>query len=206
MITGYEAFCFYQAIKLHFTQDSYDFIKYGGKSKVTVDAFENRKDKYFFYKLSRRLASKDELIQFLVANFVNDENCWVGSLLEDTSETIYRERQKVIQSLSYTFENDCNKLLDGIDNPNQILICDDGNYPILLKKTMQKVTQIETLCILNSLMNFMPNWDKKIIDTIRWPQYKRKVVKYTPFIGFDKNKFKIILRKIVDEKLEENIS
>ena len=55
-------------------------------------------------------------------------------------------------------------------------------------------------------MNFMPNWDKKIIDTIRWPQYKRKVVKYTPFIGFDKNKFKIILRKIVDEKLEENIS
>jgi hypothetical protein len=204
MITGYEAFCLYQSMKLHFTQESYDFLKYGGKSKVSVDSFENRKDKYFFYKLSRRLQSKDELINFLVANFVNDENCWVGNLLEGQSETVYRERQKVIQSLSYTFENDCNKLFNLVDTPNDILRSENGEYPLLLVKTLQNVTQIETFCILNSLMNFLPMWDKNINDTIRWPVFKRKAIKYTPFIKFDKTRLKLILKKIVDEKVLVN--
>jgi hypothetical protein len=204
MITGYEAFCLYQSMKLHFTQESYDFLKYGGKSKVSVDSFENRKDKFFFYKLSRRLQSKDELINFLVANFVNDENCWVGNLLEGQSETVYRERQKVIQSLSYTFENDCNKLFNLVDNPNDILRSENGEYPLLLVKTLQNVTQIETFCILNSLMNFLPMWDKNINDTIRWPVFKRKAIKYTPFIKFDKTRLKLILKKIVDEKVLVN--
>jgi hypothetical protein len=204
MITGYEAFCLYQSMKLHFTQESYDFLKYGGKSKVSVDSFENRKDKFFFYKLSRRLQSKDELINFLVANFVNDENCWVGNLLEGQSETVYRERQKVIQSLSYTFENDCNKLFDMVDNPNDILQSEDGEYPLLLVKTLQNVTQIETFCIMNSLMNFLPMWDKKINDTIRWPVFKRKAMKYTPFIQFDKTRYKLILKKLIDGKVLVN--
>ena len=69
MITGYEAFCLYQAIKLHFTTDYYDYFKYGGKSKISVDAFENRKDKFYFYKLSRRLQSKDDLVDFLKRKF-----------------------------------------------------------------------------------------------------------------------------------------
>jgi hypothetical protein len=204
MITGYEAFCLYQSMKLHFTQESYDFLKYGGKSKVSVDSFENRKDKFFFYKLSRRLQSKDELINFLVANFVNDENCWVGNLLEGQSETVYRERQKVIQSLTYTFENDCNKLFDMVDNPNDILQSENGEYPLLLVKTLQNVTQIETFCIMNSLMNFLPMWDKKINDTIRWPVFKRKAMKYTPFIQFDKTRYKLILKKLIDGKVLVN--
>jgi len=205
MITGYEAFSLYQAIKLHFTTDSYDFHKYGGKSKVSVEAFENRKDKYFFYKLSRRLHDKDELTDFLVANFLQDDNCWVGNLLEETSETVYRERQKVLQSISYSFQNDCEKLFENVDNPNVVLQVENGEYPKLLSMTLQKVIQIETFCIINSLLNFLPKWDAKIDDTIRWPQYKRKVIKYTPFIKFDKDKCKQILKRVIDEKVE-NIS
>ena len=44
MITGYEAFSVYSALKLHFTQKSYDYLKYNGKSNISVIAFENRKD------------------------------------------------------------------------------------------------------------------------------------------------------------------
>ena len=57
-MTGYEAFGIYQALKLHFTTDSYDFFKYNGKTNVSVNAFENRKDKYHFYKLSRKYSNK----------------------------------------------------------------------------------------------------------------------------------------------------
>ena len=202
MITGYETFGLYQALKLHFTTDSYDFFKYGGKSRISVDAFENRRDKYHFYKLSRRLQSKDELIDFIVAQFVQDENAWIGNMLDDESDSIYRQRQKVLQSLSYTFENDCHRIFDGINNPNDVLQSESGDYPKLLTMTLQKTTEIETLCILNGLLRFLPMWNSKITDTIRWPQYKKKIEKYSPFIKYDPSRFKLLLKKVLNEKLE----
>jgi hypothetical protein len=202
-ITGYEAFGLYQAIKLHFTTDSYDFMKYGGKSKISVDAFDNRKDKYHFHKLSRRLTNQDELIMFLVANFIHNDTIWVGDLLTEESETIYRQRQRVLQSMSYIFENDCRKIFDGVSNPNEVLQSDDGDYPRLLKMTLQKDTEIETLCILNNILGFLPLWNRKISDTVRWPQYSRKVTKYAAFLPKDVVKFKLILKKVLNEN--ENV-
>jgi hypothetical protein len=204
MMTGYEAFSVFQALKLHFTSDTYDFFKYNGKSRISVDAFENRKDKYHFYKLSRRLIDRDELIMFIVANFLHNENIWVGDLLTEESETIYRQRQKVLQSLSYIFENDCRKLFDGIDNPNDFLKVNDGEYPILLTRTLQKDVEIETLCILNSILKFVPHWNKSIDDTIRWPLYNRKIIKYSEFLPKDVNKFKMLLKKVINEN-QKNI-
>ena len=199
MITGYEAFGIFQALKLHFTSDSYDFFKYHGKSKISVEAFELRKDKYHFYKLSRRLPNREELILFIVANLLHNDNLWVGDLLTEESETIYRARQKILQSLSYTFENDCRILFEGTDNPNDVLQSDDGDYPRLLVKTLQGVTQIETLCILNSILNFFPMWSKKITDTVRWPNYRRKVEKFAAFLTYDNVKYKLILKKVIHE-------
>jgi hypothetical protein len=202
-ITGYEAFGMYQAIKLHFTTDSYDFMKYGGKSKISIDAFDNRKDKYHFHKLSRRLTSQDELIMFLVANFIHNDTIWVGDLLTEESETIYRQRQRVLQSMSYIFENDCRKIFEGVSNPNEVLQSDDGDYPRLLKMTLQKVTEIETLCVLNNILGFLPLWNRKIADTVRWPQYSRKVTKYAAFLPKDVVKYKLILKKVLNEN--ENV-
>jgi hypothetical protein len=202
-ITGYEAFGMYQAIKLHFTTDSYDFMKYGGKSKISVDAFDNRKDKYHFHKLSRRLTTQDELIMFLVANFIHNDTIWVGDLLTEESETIYRQRQRVLQSMSYIFENDCRKIFEGVSNPNEVLQSDDGDYPRLLKMTLQKDTEIETLCILNNILGFLPVWNRKITDTVRWPQYSRKVTKYAAFLPKDVVKYKLILKKVLNEN--ENV-
>jgi hypothetical protein len=198
-VTGYEAFGLYQAVKLHFTTDSYDFLKYGGKSRITVDVFENRKDKYHFYKLSRRLTNKDDLIMFLVANFVNSDGIWVGDLLMEESEAIYRQRQRVIQSLSYIFENDCRKIFEGIDDPNIVLRSEGGDYPKLLTMALRKEIEIETLCLLNKILHFMPLWSKRITDTIRWPEYRRKVEKYAAFIQADTVKYKLILKKVIDE-------
>jgi hypothetical protein len=201
MITGYETFGLYQAIKLHFSTDSYDFHKYGGKSKISVDAFENRKDKYYFYKLSRRLTNKDELISFLVANFLQDENCWVGNLLDDSADAVYRDRQKVLQGLSYHFQNDCEKIFDEVLNPNEVIKIVNGDYPMLLTMSLRKEIEIETLCILNKILQFLPNWKNNITDTIRWPQYCRKIIKYSPFIEFDQSKCVNILKKVIHEKV-----
>ena len=198
-MTGYETFGLYQALKLHFTQESYDFFKYNGKSNVSVTTFENRKDKYHFYKLSRRLAQKEDMMDFIVANLVEDEKTWVGSLLMQESEVNYRKHQKVIQSMSYTFENDCKLIFgDRILNPNEVLMT-DGDYPVLLKKGLQKSINIESVCLLNNLLGFVPMWSKKIADTIHWPNYRMKLLKYSAFIPKDDVKYKLILKKVLNE-------
>ena len=198
-MTGYETFGLYQALKLHFTQESYDFFKYNGKTNVSVTTFENRKDKYHFYKLSRRLAQKEDMIDFIVANLVEDEKTWVGSLLMQESEVNYRKHQKVIQSMSYTFENDCKLIFgDCILNPNEVLMT-DGDYPVLLKKGLQKSVNIESVCLLNNMLGFVPMWSKKIADTIHWPNYRMKLLKYSAFIPKDDVKYKLILKKVLNE-------
>ena len=176
---------------MHFTSDSYDYFKYQGKTRISVDAFENRKDKYYFYKLSRRNA-KEDYIEFLVSNFVYDENLWVGTLLTEEALTIHRSRMKVIESLTYTVSEDFSKLADKVSNPNDLLIV-DGEYPKLLTMMLQQDIRIETVCIMNALMNFFPMWNRKITDTIRWPQIRKKCLKYTPFIQFDRQKMKNLL-------------
>ena len=195
-MTGYEAFGIYQALKLHFTTESYDYFKYNGKTNISITTFENRKDKYHFYKLSRKFPNKEMLIEFLVANFLEKDKLWVGDLLNEEAEKHYLDRQKVLQSLSYVFENDCRKVFEGLDNPNEILKT-DGDYPILLVRSLRKEIHIETLCILNQLLNFFPMWNKKIADTIRWPEYQRKVIKYASFLPQDTVKYKLILKKVI---------
>jgi hypothetical protein len=192
-MTGYEAFSLYNSLKLHFSSGSYDYFKYNGKSNISIEAFENRKDKYHFYKLSRQ-NEKEDYIEFLVSNFLIKENLWAGDLLQEEAVIAYKQRMATIQSLGYKFQNDCQKLKDGVSSPNELLIT-DGDYPKLLTMTLQKDIHLETLVIMNSIMNFLPMWDKKITDTIRYPEFSRKVKKYTPFLQFDKEKFKNIIMK-----------
>lgn len=194
-MTGYEAFTIYNALKLHFTNEKYDYFKYKAKSRVTIDSFERRKDKYYFYKLSRQQREED-YVQFLVSNFLENPDLWVGELLQEESLSRYKKRMAVIQSLSYNFKNDCESLRSVVAEPNNIFVT-KGEYPILLTQALQKDINVETLCILNSLINFFPLWRKKIQDNIHWPNFYMKCVKYSPFIEFNRTKFRQIAVEVL---------
>ena len=198
-MTGYEAFGLYESLKLHFAKDSYDFFKYNGKTNITITAFENRKDKYHFYKLSRKFSNRDELISFIVANLIEKDNLWVGDLLGEEADIRYRNRQKVLQALSYEFIGDLNNLFGEVTDPNDLIRVNDGDYPKLLTKTLQKEIKIETLCIMAKVLGFLPMWNKKISDTIRWPGMSRKITKYTAFLPQDMIKYQLILKKKIQK-------
>ena len=196
-MTGYETFGIYEALKIHFSKQSYDFFKYNGKTSVTITAFENRRDKYHFYKLSRKFNNKDDLIAFIVANLVTKGDLWVGDLLTEDADINYRKRQKVIQSLSYAFENDCRSVFDSVADPNDAVKVVDGDYPLLLRKALRKEIEIETICLLAVILGFLPMWNKKITDTIQWPSYHLKMTKYASFLPQDMVKYKMILKKVI---------
>jgi len=43
----FDAYKKFQALKLHFTSDSYDYFKYNGSVKVNKISFETKNDKYY---------------------------------------------------------------------------------------------------------------------------------------------------------------
>jgi T4 gene Gp59 loader of gp41 DNA helicase len=200
-MTGYETFCLYSSLKLHFNSDSYDYFKYNGKVSTSIGAFENRKDKWHFYKLSRRFTNVDICRDFVVANLVSDQNVWVGHLLTNEADAEYRKRQKVIQSLTYTFTNEIESLMNH-SNPNDLFMSHEGEYPDLLIKLLHEEVSLETICILNQVLGFLSSWDRKIGDTIHYPNISKRIKKYTPFIPFEPTKYKLILKKEYDANTE----
>ena len=195
-MTGYEAYELFQALKRHFTQEKFDFFKYRGHINTSKEAFENRKDKWHFYKLSRKFGTKQELTDFLIANFLDNENIWVNNLLVEEADIRYIEYKKVMQSLAYTFENDCISLFEDCKEPNDLLVT-KGDYPILLTKALRKEIHIQTLVLLNNILGFVPMWSKTITDTIRWPNYHMKMIKIASFLPQDSVRYKLILKKVL---------
>jgi len=201
--TGFEAYALWNALKLHFTSDSYDYFKYHGKTNVSKQTFTTNKSKYQFYKLARKY-NMEELKNFYVANFIEGKGDWVGDLLQDGNEN-YTKWQKRQQSLTYTFENDIMYLFDLVDGAeffsrDDILKPIDGGWPMLITKLMQNKVSLESVCILIDLVGCMPRWEKQITEDIIWPTHKRLIKRYTPFIQYDKNKFLHILKKKIHEQ------
>jgi hypothetical protein len=192
---GMNAYSTYLAIRNHFKTD-YDYFKYNGKIKVTQDSFLKRRDKFFFAKLQRRY-KKNELVYFFVANFINDENMWSGSLVGAESEKIYNEWLKYVESLKYNFRLDCEKLQDEIETKDlkfdDLFKINKSTHPILLTKLLGGHISIETFCIIDMVLDFTSKWN---IDDIMYDNVKQKVVKYKPFLHIDKDSFKSIMRKI----------
>lgn len=186
----FESYKLYNALKLHFETDSYDAIKYNFKTSIKPQSFFKRKDKYFFAKIAN---TYENLMDFYVANFKNDVK-YVGDMLNEGGERYYREHKKVMESLSYTFENDINKLSE--DNQfDSLLEANDNEHPLLIQLWMQDEIQLETVVIIDSITGFMDRESKKISETIIWPDIYRKITKYKPFVKFDKTKCVNVLKK-----------
>ena len=114
-VTPFDAYKSYLGIKNHFTQKKYDYIKYCGKSRASLQSFYKRKDRMWFEKLSRQ-KSDEEVIDFFVANFITSTDpstMWIGEIIK-SGDRNYTEWQKRNQSLSYIFKEEMS-VFDGED-------------------------------------------------------------------------------------------
>ena len=189
-MTGFEVYKIYLAIKLHFTKDDYNYFTFNGKSRASESSFEKRKDRYFFKKLATKF-DRDTILQFFVSHFVENSSTWIGDISVYNSST-YNNWKKKIQSMTFMFENDIDYLID-ICSFEDIFDCKSGNHPILLQAYLGERVTLESMVILNSLVKYIPDFNKKINEPVVWPEVRKKVVKYEPFLSIDKNKYKSIL-------------
>jgi len=189
-VTGFEVYKTYLAIKLHFSKDNYNYFTFHGKSRASESSFEKRKDRYFFKKLATKF-DQETILQFFVSHFVENSNTWIGDLSVYNSST-FNAWKKKIQSMTFMFENDIDYLID-ITSFEKIFDCKSGNHPILLQAYLGDRITLESMVILNNLVKYIPDFDKHIKEPVIWPDIRRKVVKYEPFLLVDKTKYKCIL-------------
>ena len=193
-MNGYDLYCTYQAIKLHFTSEKYNFFQYDGKTRVSVEAFQKRRDKFLFHRLARKYRD-DEMVPFLVANFVHSDDNWTKSLLEDQAEETYRDWRRTTDSMTKVYLEDLQKVCPDPKEFNNLFKVEDGQFPKLLVSFMQKEITIETMVILNNIFDFIRIWDKKISDDIIYPKMSRKIRKYGAFLNVNVDKYKQLTKE-----------
>jgi hypothetical protein len=194
-MTPFDCYKTYLAFKNHFTKESYDYHKYCGKSRASLESFYKRKDRYFFEKTSRQRSDK-EVENFFVANFssANDpQSLWIGEIIRN-GETKYKEWQKRIQSLSYIFKEESEDMLSST-NLNDLFDC-SKQHPPLLKNFLSGKISLETMVIYDIIFLYGKTFDKKIQDPI-WQSVSVRIRKYKPFLNIDIFNYKKILKKMV---------
>ena len=196
-MTSFDAYKTYLAIKNHFSKLNYDYFKYAGKSRASVESFNKRKDKYWFERLARQ-KSDHEIKDFFVSNFVNSDNpqsMWIGQLIRE-GEDCYKEWMKRNQSLSNIVKQESEQVLLK-DNLETILDA-SKQHPIILKKFLSGQISIETFTIWDKIFLFRSNFDKKLLDPV-WEIVALKIQKYSLFLNINIQDYKKILRNIVEE-------
>ena len=101
----------------HFKTKTYDFTK-NQYAKAKQATYDKRKDKYFFIKLSRKY-DEEELSRFYLANFVEENSEWIGSMTAH-GERNYLDYIRKLQSLSYIFKSDAETMKESCDNFNDL--------------------------------------------------------------------------------------
>lgn len=192
----FDAYRYYQSMKLHFESKTYDAAKYNFKTSASQKSFWKRNDKYHFAKVAKRFKDTPELIGYYASHFVNGTK-WIGEMLN--SEEAYQSWLKRMQSISYIFEQDLNHLSLEYGSFDSILMPDDSSHPKIITAYLQDEISIETVVIINKLTGFMNKADKEITETILWPDISLKIRKYDPFVRVKLDNMKKIVLRVFTE-------
>ena len=194
-MTPFEVYKTYLSMSRHFTTNTYDYHKYCGKSRCSLKSFYSNKSRFFFEKLSRKY-SDDEIINLFVANYSFLEisgTIWVGDIVRNGEEN-YKNWMRKMQSLSYVFKEEVSIL--NSKNFDEMFKIEGNKHPKILKEFLQKKISLETLIILNYILDYKKNFDNKLVDPV-WEFVSMRMKKYAPFLHIDSNKFKLILKECV---------
>lgn len=192
---AFETYKTYVALKRHFTTDTYDYFRYYGKTRVSVDSFLKRKDRILFAKLAKE--KSQYLVEFLVSAFIVSPNVWVGELLSEGAEQNYKEWKKRQESLTYQFKTEIDFLRD-YDTPElfqQFFSAPtDGSHPKPFTMLMKGELALETYIILDMILTFTKRYDKIYSDPL-YKEKQRLCKKYQPFLEVNLQKMKAHLRQ-----------
>ena len=186
----------YCALKAHFNRKDYDFPTYKGKSRVSRDSYWKRKDKIFFLKLSRKYDNYDDIKDYFVANFVATRSGYVADFTDENYENWKEKRTNFYDIFA-------EEIQPFVENFNPIFKVKKSEHPLLLKEYLGKRVSLETLIILDELLDFTKSWNRNMSEDYIWYDVNKLLQKYKRFLTIDKKQYRIQLLNLIEESDDE---
>ena len=187
-----DVYIMYCAMKAHFSRKDYDFNKYGGKTKVSRDSFFKRKDRHFFVKLSRKYKTTIEIKNYYISNFIKDKRGYIANFSDENYKSWLLKR-------SGFFEQFVMELSPYIKEFQPLFEVEGNNHPKLLKEFLGSRVSLETMIVLDELVEYGKNWDKLLEGDIIWIDLKKLMENYKGFLTINKNLYRMKLLKLIEE-------
>jgi len=187
-----DVYLMYCAMKAHFGKSDYDFVTYKGKTRIKRDTFYKRKDRSFFVRLVRKYKTEQEIQNYFVANFIKDKKGYIANFNDENYESWKLKRQGFFD----LFEVEMKPLVDAFED---LFTVTNGQHPKLMKEFLGGRVSLETVIILDELVNFGPDWDKSLKDDIIWIDLNNLMNNYERFLTIDQEQYKIRLLKLIEE-------
>ena len=186
-----DVYLMYCALKAHFKGD-YDYHKFSGRTKIKRESFYKRKDRFFFVRAAVKYKDT-EILNFFVANFIQDRSGYIANFNDNNYETWLQKRGMFYEIFSQEMQ-------PFVKNFEPLFECKDNQHPLLLKEYLGKRISLETMVVLDGLVQYSKKWDKELEwDDLVWPDVKKLMNNYKGFLTFDTNKYSMKLLKLIEE-------
>jgi len=197
-MSAFDCYKTWNAVQAHFTRKTYDYFKYNGNVRASEKSFMARNDKYFFEKAARKF-KRNDFVEYLVATYTSGQDTkWVGHVFSPKNEIAYLKWRKKIESLTYTFKEELDKVWEIDDNFNTMFLSVDGRHPLLYRAYSSGKVSLETLVVLDKLVGFTKKWEK--YDDMMLNQCVELIRKYSPFFwsisGADPKKLRAVALEV----------
>ena len=192
MMQPIDVYLMYCAMKAHFGKTDYNFIKYGGKSRVSRNSFFKRKDRYFFVKLSKKYKTENEIRNYFIANFMMEQRGYVANFNDEN----YEKWQNKQNNFHDIFTNEIQPMIQDF---NSLFEIKKSEHPKLMKEYLGKRISLETLIILDELVEYSKKWNEHLKVDLLWPDLKKLMNNYKWFLTFDKKQYRINLLTMIKE-------
>ena len=186
-----DVYLMYCALKAHF-QGDYDYHKFGGKTKTKRESYYKRKGRFFFAKTAVKYEDT-EVLNYFVSNFIHDRSGYIANFTDKNYETWMNKRAMFYDIFSQEMQ-------PFVKNFEPLFECESGQHPTLLKEYMGKRISLETMIVLDDLVEFSKRWDKELVwDDFVWPDVKKLMNNYKGFLTINTDKYRMKLLKLIEE-------
>ena len=178
-ISGYECFKLFMKVKNHFSSDNFDVFK--SSIRFPESSFEKRHDKGLYNSLAYDYA-KGDLAYYFMANITAG-----NSHPSEMTDICYREWKSRMHSIDRNVEIDCKTISDIMAQHSATFkeaFTSSGGIPIAMQMVNGGLIKKETMCVLDMALDgrLIEVMTDQVKDTFVWPDLKRSVVKYSPFL------------------------
>lgn len=187
-MNGFKAFKYYTALKLHFTDPTFNVFVNRGRVKGSYDKFLMRNDRMLFEKVAKMFTSDKEYIQFLASNFMYGHHDMIYE--QDDANRNYKEFLRRKQSITKVFKDD---LATVVENKSRNLIMD------VVQLYMAKKITIESLVILDHFEDISGKLKANSHLQLMFGADFLKIEKSSGFVKFDQQKVEPVYLNFLEE-------